>query len=267
MLVAITVLSPPATCRLSPCRRTSRFTQCWRTRLTSGPGRTTNQSTRLTRRAVASLYYCYVGDRRGTIPLHEPWVTDTAYRRVLSHFCTGVVVVAAISESRPTGLTCQAFSALSLSPPLVTVGIGAASTSWPKIEREATFCVSVLSSGQRWLAQQFAIRGEEKFANVTWHPSPRGSPIYLGVCRVDRVLPTVCDSRGRPLRRHRGGHRAWGYDREGTTAILSRRIYGTRSGPRPSSGFAVAYGLFMCTRSVIRVSGATSTRSAAESRP
>ena len=52
------------------------------------------------------------------------------FRRVLSHFCTGIVVVTAATDDGPVGLTCQSFSALSLDPPLVLVA--AARRPWPE---------------------------------------------------------------------------------------------------------------------------------------
>ena len=42
------------------------------------------------------------------------------FRRALGHFCTGVTVIAAVSDDgEPVGFACQSFAALSLDPPLV----------------------------------------------------------------------------------------------------------------------------------------------------
>ena len=40
------------------------------------------------------------------------------FRRILSHFATGIVVVTA-HDTEPIGMTCQSFSSVSLDPPLV----------------------------------------------------------------------------------------------------------------------------------------------------
>src|SRR5271170_3985801 len=95
-------------------------------------------------------------------------VTEAGFRRVMSHFCTGVVVVAATEGGEPAGLTCQAFSALSLDPPLVVLGIGSRSTSWPRIERQGRFCVSMLSARQQAIAERFAVSGAPKFEGLDW---------------------------------------------------------------------------------------------------
>ena len=42
-----------------------------------------------------------------------------AFRDVLGRFATGVAVVTAMSDGEPVGMTCQSFSSVSLSPPLV----------------------------------------------------------------------------------------------------------------------------------------------------
>ena len=41
------------------------------------------------------------------------------FRQVLGHFCTGVTVITAAGPRGPAGFACQAFTALSLEPPLV----------------------------------------------------------------------------------------------------------------------------------------------------
>ncbi len=46
--------------------------------------------------------------------------TAERFRRALGHFCTGVTVIAAVSDDgEPVGFACQSFAALSLDPPLV----------------------------------------------------------------------------------------------------------------------------------------------------
>jgi 3-hydroxy-9,10-secoandrosta-1,3,5(10)-triene-9,17-dione monooxygenase reductase component len=126
--------------------------------------------------------------------MEESAVTEATFRRVMSHFCTGVVVVAATEDEDPVGLTCQAFSALSLHPPLVVLGIGTRSTSWPKIERQGRFCVSMLSAHQRAIAERFAVSGALKFEGLDWHRSPGGSPLIPGCiawvdCATESVTP------------------------------------------------------------------------------
>ncbi len=55
------------------------------------------------------------------------------FREVMGHFATGVTIVTAMEDDQPVGFTCQAFTSLSLEPPLVALAPGKNSTSWPRI--------------------------------------------------------------------------------------------------------------------------------------
>lgn len=109
----------------------------------------------------------------------EPLPPD-ALRAVLGSFCSGVVVVAAYGE-RPYGFTCQSFVSLSLTPPLVSFSPARTSTTWPRIRDVGRFCINVLAHDQQLLSDQFARSGTDKFAGVSWRPSPSGSPVLSGV--------------------------------------------------------------------------------------
>ena len=101
-------------------------------------------------------------------------------RSVLGHFPSGVTIVTGMVDGEPAGFTCQSFSSLSLNPPLVLILPGRGSSSWPKIEATGRFCVNVLAQDQGELSTQFAKSGTDKFAGVSWRPSPSGSPVLAG---------------------------------------------------------------------------------------
>lgn len=115
------------------------------------------------------------------------------YRDVLGRFATGVTVVTALSGGEPVGLTCQSFMAVSLDPPLVVFSPARTSRSWPLIQRSGAYCVNVLAADQVDLSHQMASRGADKFAGVSWKPSPEtGSPVLAGTlgyvdCRIHAV--------------------------------------------------------------------------------
>ncbi|HUY64981.1 MAG TPA: flavin reductase family protein [Acidimicrobiales bacterium] len=103
------------------------------------------------------------------------------FRQVLGHFATGVTVVTAMVQGEPVGFTCQAFTALSLEPPLVALAPGKNSTSWPRIAQAGSFCVNVLAEGQEALCRDFAVSGGDKFEGVGWRPAGNGAPLLDGV--------------------------------------------------------------------------------------
>src|SRR5205814_1131644 len=102
------------------------------------------------------------------------------FRHVLGHFCTGVTIITTEGPSGPAGFACQAFAALSLTPPLVLFCPSRTSSTWPVIERSGHFCVNVLTDGQQELARRFGTSGGDKFAGVPWSASPGGSPVLDG---------------------------------------------------------------------------------------
>ncbi|MGI5219242.1 flavin reductase family protein [Nocardia sp. CA-290969] len=108
-------------------------------------------------------------------------ITAGRFRQVLGHYPTGVVVVsAAIPGRRPAALTIGSFSSVSLDPPLVAFYPDKASSSWPEIREQQRFSINILSAGQEDLCKQFAKKGSEKFAGVSWRPADSGSPIIDG---------------------------------------------------------------------------------------
>lgn len=119
--------------------------------------------------------------------------TDPAvFRQVLGHFATGVTVVTGMDDGEPVGFTCQAFTSLSLDPPLVAVAPSLASTSWPRIEPTGRFCVNVLAAPESALARHFAVSGGPKFEGVEWSVSRNNCPVIAGVLAfVDCSLEAV----------------------------------------------------------------------------
>ena len=97
------------------------------------------------------------------------------FRDVVGTFPTGVTVVTAPG---PAGLTTNAFSSVSLDPPLVLVCFDNGSRTLPAVRECGRFAVNVLRAGQEELAAVFASKAiaEEKFAAVT-HTVEHGVPV------------------------------------------------------------------------------------------
>ncbi|WP_016694361.1 flavin reductase family protein [Rhodococcus rhodochrous] len=104
-------------------------------------------------------------------------IQDAHFRRVLSTFASGVVVVTAMSVEGPVGMTCQSFFSVSLQPALVAFSPARSSTTYPRIRTLEHFAVNILSERQRELSNQFARSGTDKWAGVEWSLGPHGCPI------------------------------------------------------------------------------------------
>ena len=118
-----------------------------------------------------------------SVPSDDPAAQQAArrFRDVLGRFATGVTVITAMSDAQPVGMTCQSFSSVSLTPPLVLFCPAKTSRTWPLIQRSGKFAVNLLAHGQHNVSNTMATKGIDKFADVGWAPSlATGSPLIHG---------------------------------------------------------------------------------------
>ncbi|GII92541.1 flavin reductase family protein [Sinosporangium siamense] len=150
-------------------------------------------------------------------------VDDARFKRALAVHAAGVVVITARVQGVPVGLTATSFSSVSLSPPLVSFFVDAASSTWRRLREADHFAVNVLASDQAEVAARFARKNIDRFAPPTsWQPGPLGVPLLDGapahlVCApystveigdhnlvVGLVTDTSVAGQGRPLLYHQG---------------------------------------------------------------
>lgn len=103
------------------------------------------------------------------------------FRLAMGHFASGVTVITTWdADGRPTGFTANAFSSVSLAPPLVLVCVDHKAQSYPAIETSGRFAVNILASDQEPLSKRFAVSGGDKFDGVAWSTGPGGLPLLSG---------------------------------------------------------------------------------------
>jgi flavin reductase (DIM6/NTAB) family NADH-FMN oxidoreductase RutF len=108
-------------------------------------------------------------------------VAPDDFRRVLSHFATGVTIITTVDgESRPTGLTVSAFCSVSLDPPQILVCIDHKSQSYPSLRDGRHFAVNILSSDHEPVSRRFATTRLDKFEGVPYRLSALGLPLIEG---------------------------------------------------------------------------------------
>ena len=110
--------------------------------------------------------------------------TPTTLRDVMSKFATGITVLTAAGE-HCHGMTANAFSSVSLDPPMVLCCIARTAQMHEAILRSRHFGVSVLSGDQERVARYFASRdrplGIAQFEGIEWFPGRRsGAPLISG---------------------------------------------------------------------------------------
>jgi flavin reductase ActVB len=151
-------------------------------------------------------------------------LTPTEFRTALRSLAAGVTVVTTRDrEGHPSGLTASAFTAVSLTPPLVLVCVDHASTTHPDLQARGWFAVNVLRREQEALSRRFAVSGGDKFRDVSYHESPSGLPLLDGTlatleCRIVQaheagdhtifigLVESALVSAGRPLLYFHGGY-------------------------------------------------------------
>lgn len=103
------------------------------------------------------------------------------FRAIIGCFASGVTVVTVRGEDgEPRGFTANAFSSVSLTPPLVLVCLDHGSESYPAMQQPGVaFAVNVLARGQEDLARRFAGKGgPAKFAGVGHADGRLGVPVF-----------------------------------------------------------------------------------------
>lgn len=126
---------------------------------------------------------------------HDAGVDAATFRRTLGQFCTGVVVVTGSFDGRPVGLAVNAFSSVSLDPPLVGFFPAKSSSSWPAIRANGSFCANVLAASQLDVCRRFATSGVDKFSGVSWNAAPSGSPrLDSALAWIDCAIHAVHDA-------------------------------------------------------------------------
>lgn len=100
---------------------------------------------------------------------------EEGVRNVHRNFPTGVTIVTALVDGTPYGLAVNAFSSVSLDPPVVLVCVAATSSTHPHLFSVDHLGVNILAEDQDDLLKAFARSGGDKFADVAWREAPAGS--------------------------------------------------------------------------------------------
>lgn len=101
-------------------------------------------------------------------------------RNSLGHFATGVTVVTYEIDGEQLGLTLNAFTAVSLDPPLILVSLDRRSNASKNLEGRP-FVVNILSGAQLQHAMNFAGKPQQDCI-IDWHDCTPGQPPRLAGC-------------------------------------------------------------------------------------
>jgi 3-hydroxy-9,10-secoandrosta-1,3,5(10)-triene-9,17-dione monooxygenase reductase component len=101
-----------------------------------------------------------------------PTINQRALRRALSQFATGVTVITVQRGEVMHGMTANAFSALSLDPPLVLFCVGKRARMARFLDGAEGFVINILSTDQEQISNQFAGQNDDKDDITRLLPGP-----------------------------------------------------------------------------------------------
>lgn len=117
------------------------------------------------------------------------------FRRAMGRFATGITVITGSDQNgTPLGLTVNAFSSVSLDPPLVLVCLGKNTRSLEAFTEGKGFNVNLLTADQQDVSNVFASRSDDKFQGVETQVTENGLPaiadsLALIECDREAVYP------------------------------------------------------------------------------
>ncbi|MCY1163231.1 p-hydroxyphenylacetate 3-hydroxylase, reductase component [compost metagenome] len=111
----------------------------------------------------------------------EPSFSQREFRASLAMFATGVTIVTARTPGGELiGLTANSFNSVSLNPPLVLWSLSQAASSMAALSTGSHYAINILAADQKALAERFAGKREDRWADVLFTEGPGGSPILAG---------------------------------------------------------------------------------------
>jgi flavin reductase (DIM6/NTAB) family NADH-FMN oxidoreductase RutF len=108
-------------------------------------------------------------------PTPAPLDADT-FRRTLGRFATGVTLVTAADTSGPLGLVVNAFTSVSLEPPLIAICPSRRSFTWSRMRRCRRFGVNVLGAEHADYVRHAAHADADRFAGIDYELDESGVP-------------------------------------------------------------------------------------------
>jgi 3-hydroxy-9,10-secoandrosta-1,3,5(10)-triene-9,17-dione monooxygenase reductase component len=114
-----------------------------------------------------------VPDVGGSAP--APFGT-AAFRAALGRFATGVTLVSAADPSGPLGLVVNAFTSVSLEPPLIAICPSRRSFTWSRMRRCGRFGVNVLGAAHADYVRRVADPDADRFVGIDHQLTETGVP-------------------------------------------------------------------------------------------
>ncbi len=111
-------------------------------------------------------------------------ITQADFRRALGTFATGVTVITVDHEGQIHGMTANAFSSVSLYPPLILVCVDHKARTHAHLHSRKRFGVNILSAGQRAISEYYALpipdHANGEHVGARFDRTSHGTPVLHG---------------------------------------------------------------------------------------
>jgi flavin reductase (DIM6/NTAB) family NADH-FMN oxidoreductase RutF len=122
-------------------------------------------------------------------PAEAALLDPSAYRRAMGRFASGITVVTARAGELDHAMTANAFTSVSLDPPLVLVCVEQEARFHDAVIEAGQWGVSVLDGSARAVSEWLATRGRPLHGQLDRAPHHRG-PV-TGVALLDQSIATL----------------------------------------------------------------------------
>ncbi|MDM0075675.1 flavin reductase family protein [Variovorax sp. J2P1-59] len=110
-----------------------------------------------------------------------PSFSTDEFRAALGMFATGVTIVTARSGNGAlVGLTANSFNSVSLEPPLVLWSLARSAASMAALSTGSHYAINILAASQKNLAERFAKKDVDRWADVAFTDGVGGAPVLVG---------------------------------------------------------------------------------------
>ena len=103
------------------------------------------------------------------------------FKHAMRHVPSGVTIVTSLKDGEPRGLTLSSFASASIDPPALLICVNREARSHLYISSSRIFCLNVLASEHRQLAERFAGKVRERqFDDILYDTDVTGAPVLRG---------------------------------------------------------------------------------------
>ena len=137
------------------------------------------------------------GSREAVVPAPRRQVDKRSFMDAMSQLAASVCLITTAYEGRRGGLTATGVISLTVEPPRILVSVNRAASAYPLICESGIFCINILSSQDRKLAEAFSSSDptvrRQRFADPRWMVLNTGAPVLRGAiasveCEVDSAF-------------------------------------------------------------------------------